>query len=340
MRILNVLVTGIGGPTAQGILKGLTSLEDVFIVGADRRAQTTGNHFCDKTYRIPSHRNPAAYKEKIQEIVHKEKIDAIFPSLHEEIDIYKEFREDLPAYVALPASENYSILQDKEQVYKHLEKEGCTTYIPKYFGFQSNEELLSIREKHFPEGAPIVVKQVNGHGSLGFAILMDRPQYLEAMKQGKNKVIQFRDYMDLHYSDRRIAMDHLEGDEYSVDVFIHEGKVIVAVPRLRHGVSNGIVLDGLVVKHEELIEVATIISEKLARSGFMNLQFMHDGNGYKLTDINPRFCGSQVMSLGASVNFPSLFLHYNVKKEYVEVNPLWNTRMMRYRETVFFHDEE
>lgn len=340
MKTLNVLVTGIGGPTAQGILKGLTSLEDVYIIGADRREKTTGNHFCDKTYRVPSLHDPKAYQNKIKEIVHKEKMDAIFPSLHEEIEAYEAFRDEISAHVALPDSDYYSVLQDKEKVYQTLQEKGLSEYVPRYFGFQSNEELVSIREKHFPKGTPIVVKQVNGHGSLGFAILLDRPQYLEAMKQGRNKVIQFHDYLDLNHTDRRIAMDYLEGDEYSVDIYLHEGKVIVAVPRLRHGVSNGIVLDGLVVEHEGLIEASTEICEQLVTSGFMNLQFMHDGHGYKLTDINPRFCGSQVMSLGAGVNFPSLVLQYNVKKEPVEVQPLWNTRMMRYRETVFFHDED
>ncbi len=59
---------------------------------------------------------------------------------------------------------------------------------------------------------------------------------------------------------------------------------------------------------------------------------------FEQTDINPRFCGSQVRSLGANVNFPYLFLQYNVLGEYVTPEPIWNMRMIRYRENVFIRD--
>ncbi|MFP3360457.1 ATP-grasp domain-containing protein, partial [Planococcus sp. SIMBA_143] len=89
-------------------------------------------------------------------------------------------------------------------------------------------------------------------------------------------------------------------------------------------------LDGIVVNHEDLIQASKDITESLVEDGFINIQFMKSDTGYKLTDINPRFCGSQVMSLGANVNFPSLFIEYLPLGNEVPVEPVWNTRMLRF----------
>ncbi|GAB3049504.1 ATP-grasp domain-containing protein [Virgibacillus ainsalahensis] len=181
---------------------------------------------------------------------------------------------------------------------------------------------------------------MNGNGALGFAILTNRENYLKAIKEGKNKIYNMDDYCEVPSMERRIVMEYLKGTEYSVDVYIHNGKVIVAVPRERTQVSNGIVLDGTVVFNEELIQAATEITECVATSGFINLQFITTDDGYQLTDINARFGGSHVMSLGAGVNFPYLFLQYELLGEHVTVNPQWNTRMIRYRDHYFIPDEE
>lgn len=339
MKKMNVLITGIGGPTAQGVLRGLKEKEDVHIVGADRRSVTAGNLFCDNVYKIPRYTDTEAYKKAISDIVAKENIDAVFPCLHEEIEVYEEFKNELQAEVALPKSMIFNVLLNKEKTYQYLEEKGFSPYIPKYYGFNDTNELKEIIKENFQGKRFVVAKQVEGHGSLGFAILTDRQNYLQSVKEGKPRVINIEDYCDISYPKRRIAMDYLGGKEFSVDVFLHDGKVITAVPRERTGVSNGIVLDGMVICNEWLIQASTEIAECLAVNGFLNLQFIATEEGYKLTDINPRFCGSQVMSLGANVNFPYLFLQFNILKEKVAVTPRWNTRMLRYREVHFIYND-
>jgi len=37
MKNITVLVTSIGGPVAQGVLKGLNEIENIRIIGGDRR---------------------------------------------------------------------------------------------------------------------------------------------------------------------------------------------------------------------------------------------------------------------------------------------------------------
>lgn len=339
MKNIKVLVTGIGGPTAQGVLRGFLEKDNVYVVGADRREVTSGNQFCDKTYTIPRFSDLNAYKHAIKGIVEEEEIDAVFPALHEEIEIFHEFREELDAEVALPKSEHFDVLVDKEKAYQFLEKNGLRQYIPKYVGFSNTDELRPIIKESFPDDARVVVKQISGYGALGFAILTDRPTYLKALKEGKSKIVNIDDYCDIPSTDRRLAMEYLGGTEYSVDVFVHNGKVVVAVPRERTGVSSGIVLDGKVIYNEELIQAATAITECLVTDGFINLQFFSSDEGYKLTDINARFCGSQVMGLGAGVNFPYLFVQYNVLGEKEKVTPRWNTRMIRFRDHFYVYED-
>ncbi|MGM0896746.1 MAG: ATP-grasp domain-containing protein [Bacillota bacterium] len=339
MRTINVLVTGIGGPTAQGILRGFLGKDNVHVIGVDRRAITSGNQFCDKTYTIPRFSEVQAYKEAIKDIVVQEAIDVVFPALHEEIEIFREFRTELDTMVALPESEYFDMLVDKEKVYQFLKEKGLHRYIPKHVGFSNIDELKPIVEKEFPTEEYIVVKQVHGYGALGFAVLTNRENYLKALGEGKSKIVNIDDYCDIPSNDRRLVMEYLEGTEFSVDVFVHDGKVVVAVPRERTGVSNGIVLDGKVIYNKELIEAATEITECLVTDGFINLQFFSSEHGYQLTDVNARFCGSQVMGLGAGVNFPYLFIQYKLLGENEEVSPRWNTRMIRFRDHFFVYED-
>lgn len=66
-------------------------MKNVRIIGADRREFTSGNQFCDEIYQIPRYTNVDVYKNAILDIVKKEKIDIIFPSLHEETEYRENF---------------------------------------------------------------------------------------------------------------------------------------------------------------------------------------------------------------------------------------------------------
>jgi carbamoyl-phosphate synthase large subunit len=340
MSTINVLVTGIGGPIAQGLIQGLKKRQDVTVIGVDRRTVTAGHQFCDRTYRVPRYTNVEAYLDRLNEIIEKEGIDVIFPSLHEEVNIFHENRDTLKPLIALPTSRDFDVLMHKEHVYQKLESMGHGKYIPKYRGFNTEEELKEINSSLFSDDSHFVVKTVDSYASLGFAILTSKENYLDALKNGKKHTIDFEDYCRIiDPSERKLAMELITGQEYSVDIYLHRGKVVVAVPRERTGVSNNIVLDGMVVNHEGLIQASKDITESLVEDGFINIQFMKSDTGYKLTDINPRFCGSQVMSLGANVNFPSLFIEYLHLGNEVPVEPVWNTRMLRFRDQIFVHED-
>ena len=337
--MINVLVTGIGGPTAQGVMHGLINKKNISIIGTDRREVNAGIPLCDSFYQIPSVANLAEYKKTIRDIIAKENIEVIFPSLHEEIEIYHTFRKELDVVVATPDSDILPILIDKTKVYQYLENTSLKEYIPKYAGFSNTEELKQVIDEYFSEDEFIVAKQTSAHGALGFALLTDRQTYLNGLEAGKKNLVALDDYYEIEHSGGEMVMEYLDGQEYSVDIYVFEGEVITVVPRERSGVSSGIVLDGKVVYKEELIQIASSVSQELIRTGFINLQFITKGNSYKLTDVNPRFCGSQVMSIGAEVNFPYLLIQYQLLNETPSVDPQWGTRMIRYRDQFFIQEK-
>lgn len=342
MKQLNVLVTGIGGPIAQGILMGLKKLDSINIVGVDRRSLTSGHHFCDKTYQIPRYSNKIAYKKAILEIIDKEEIIAVFPGLHPEVKIFSTFINKIPAEVAIPKSSVFSVLENKVKTYHYLEDQGFDHYLPKYHSFYGNHELRQIISKHFSKETYIVVKNAEAYGAIGSAILTNHAHYIEAIDRNQNQMMAFEDYYSLPSCEgvERFIMPFIDAKEYSVDLFLHKGEVIVAVPRIRAGVSNGLVIEGEVIYDQELIQAASEIAKTLANEGFVNLQFFKTANGLKLIDVNPRFAGSQVMSLGAGVNFPEIFLNYQVLGNEMTIQPKWNTKMFRYRVPVFYQEEE
>lgn len=338
MKRINVLITAVGGPTGLGILKCLQNIDNIRLIGADIKINNAGYSFCEKIYCVPRITDIENYKREIVKIIETEKIDVIFPTLQDEISIYQEFRKQIKSEVALPISDNLEILVDKVKLYEFLENTKLEAIIPKYFAFQYNNELKELVDKNFSKEKYVCVKDVQGHGGLGVAILTNRENFLKAIKSGNNKIFNFTDYFDVNSDNKRMVMEYLNGQEYSVDVLLHHGEVIVTVPRKRKRVSNGVVIEGTVEFNEEIINLAKAVAKIIARNGFINLQFINSAKGYKLTDVNARFCGSQVMSYGAGVNFPHLFIQYNLLNDHVSVSPKWNTEMIRYWESSFFND--
>ncbi|WP_343753174.1 ATP-grasp domain-containing protein [Alkalibacterium iburiense] len=195
-----------------------------------------------------------------------------------------------------------------------------------------------MKADHFPNEKHIIVKEVEGYGATGFALLTDREEFLQAIRKQQTRIYDIEDYVEAAPERRRLVMKQLEKPEYSVDTFVHNGQMVIAVPRNRSGVSSGLVIEGSVVKQEELIAISKEIVELFVDDGFINLQFMKEDGQFKLTDVNPRFCGSQIMSLGAGVNFPELFLKYTLTDSRPIPEPIWNTRMYRYRDSYFYHE--
>ena len=334
MKKVKVLVTAVGGPTAIGVMKCLMNQEDIELIGTDMRKESAGNAFCRKIYPVHSCKDPA-YKDDILSIVKKESIDAVIPTMQDEISLFHDF--DPGAWTALPESDHTECLTDKQKMYELLQND-LPDIIPFYIPFTENDELNTIYADYFLNSKVFCVKATNSHGGLGFAVLSGDEETLIQALENHRTVIPVDLFSKTKSKGRMLAMEYLQGQEYSVDILLNRGEVIACVPRLRSRVSTGIVIEGTVEKNDALIDLASRVAKRLIRSGFINLQFFVNGQTVKLIDLNARFCGSQVHSYGAGVNFPYLLLEQHFYGRVGPVRPKWNTRIIRYWESVFFND--
>ncbi|PRO65340.1 hypothetical protein C6I21_09255 [Alkalicoccus urumqiensis] len=318
-------------------MRGLREIDGVTIIGCDRRQVNAGRPFCDRFYQISSVHDEDQYILDIQRIVQEENVDLVFPSLHEEIDIYHRRRGEIPSRSIAPVTQSVNRMTDKGEAYAFMEAHGMKKHIPRYTLFHTNEELRKALMR-FSDTRYTVAKDTNAHGALGFALLTDKEGYLQALSEGKKSVVWEEDYAAIPHHGRKMLMEYLAGQEYSVDMYLHRGKACAVIPRRRSGVASGIVLDGVVVEDQQLMKLAEEVGTLFMTDGFLNLQFMEQDGEYLLTDLNPRFCGSQIMSLGAGVNFPEIALRCSLDGECPEISPKWNTRMVRYRDQFFMEE--
>ncbi|HEX4886525.1 MAG TPA: ATP-grasp domain-containing protein [Luteibaculaceae bacterium] len=104
----------------------------------------------------------------------------------------------------------------------------------------------------------------------------------------------------------------IEGVEYSVDAYVSMRTLepVVIVPRKRLETLGGEAVKSITIKDTELIHLAKDILVKLTLKGPITLQFIQEVSSgtYYLTEINPRFGGGVVTSVGAGANIPELLL--------------------------------
>ncbi len=80
----SVLVTGIGGNVAQGVLRILRDIDlDLTVIGTNTRELSAGNHLCDAVYRVPLAVD-AAYPDALRRICEKHGVALIVPCTDDE----------------------------------------------------------------------------------------------------------------------------------------------------------------------------------------------------------------------------------------------------------------
>lgn len=335
---IRVLITAIGGPTGYGVLKCLENKPDIYIVGVDADENCYSAGKCDAFCVVPRINSDRFFNE-IMKIIESYNIDIVIPTLQDELCLFEKIKEQVK--VVIPYNVSINKLLDKIEIYSLMNEKKLTEMIPKYELITNIDEYKSgLKRLGYPE-KKVCIKPINGHGGIGFKIVAELEEVAKNFfNKQYNQMItsdEIERILSISFEKTFILMEYLPGEEYSVDVLSKDSELIVAVPRKRERVSNGIVIGGKVEKNEMLLEAAKDIVKAFNLNNFVNLQFRLDAQGKpKLIDLNPRFCGSQIMSLGAGINFPYL----NIKmlmEEKLEINePNWNVSMTRYWESYFY----
>jgi len=265
------------------------------IVAADCSYTAPALYIADKKYLLPMISDPQ-YISSIIEVCNKEKISLIVPTIDTELLIlaeYKKYIELKSNAKVLISNENIiKICRDKKETQKFLE-----TYnfgVPKMYTFceMENENLKF----------PLFIKPKSGSSSIN------------AYKVNNNKELKL--YLELIKDP--IVQDFIEGEEYTVDVFLDfNSNIITVVPRLRLATRSGEILKGKIIKDKDIINDVKRLMMVLKPIGHITVQLMKTKKGIQYIEINPRFGGGAPMSIKSGAdsceNLYKLLMNYDLE---------------------------
>jgi hypothetical protein len=165
---MNILITGIGGPTPRSIAKTIrTYNENNKIIGADSQHKALGffmDGLVDKTYILPRADDPG-YWEAVKELISTEAIDLAFVQPETEVIQWAKYYEEngnYPVPVLIPPLSLSESLVDKSIMSDLFEG---TAYIPKTLKItQENPKFSSVGKE---VGYPNWIRATTGSGGLG-----------------------------------------------------------------------------------------------------------------------------------------------------------------------------
>lgn len=280
---LKVLVTGAGSLLGQGIIRALqaSSLRPT-IVAVDPNPLAAGLYWVKAPYVVP----PVAedgYLRRIEEILSRERPDAVLIGTDVELSVFAEHRERLArergARVVVSSPEVVAIADDKWKTYQFLRANrlGCPdSCLP------GDEGALVERV-----GFPLVVKPRVGARSKGVWLAHDWTELRAALASGPGLIVQ-----------QRVGGDDTE---YTAGALCFEGRYAGSIV-MRRELRDGNTYRAFVDEYPELNRAVRAWTETLKPMGPVNFQFRLDEGRPKVFEINARFSGTTPLRAHAGFN--------------------------------------
>lgn len=270
---MKIIVTAAGGPSGLCFAHSLRKIPSVRLTGINAERDPSAEKFFHAFYQVPLASHPE-YLDAVRSIALREGADYIIPFVDEEVLLLSAVRDTLPCKVLVSPFETVAITGNKRRTYERLAK-----YLPRRF------------DKSDVRAFPIFAKPHVGRGGRGIAVIRNEGDLTP-------------------YSDAtHIFQDLLQPPEVSVDtLFDFDGNLILAVPRLRAKIDQGISVSGVVFHDAALHAVVMEIAKLLKFEGPVNFQFMHGSDGFILTEINARGSGGMGITVHAGADIPKFCL--------------------------------
>jgi FMN phosphatase YigB (HAD superfamily) len=273
--MLTVLVVSGGGFQGLGLLSALRTLHPVRAVVADLYADSPGLYLADAYHQVPPVASGSEFEDAIARIAEAEGVRLVLPATAIELDALARLAPRLEAMgvaVAVSSADVLRLAADKRLLYAELGARGFPV-LP----------LVDPQQADAP--FPLIGKPAGGWGSRGVVIARDAA----ALARDWSK----------HLADGYVWQRRLDPcRELSVDFAIDfAGRASAPGVRLRVRTSGGF---AIVTDTTESKPVMRWTDEFIAWArglggrGAFNLQFLEQGGGVWLSDVNPRFGTSAV----------------------------------------------
>ncbi|WP_164525486.1 ATP-grasp domain-containing protein [Siminovitchia acidinfaciens] len=345
-----VLLTGVGSPSAPGVIKSLRSARNHHfkIVGMDIDPDVATKAMVDKFFVGPE-ATSSHFIEECLTLCRAEKVDVILPLVSMELPRFSKNKQRFKGMgIEVSVSEHSSLIKamNKGKLFQALKDKKIS--VPQSITVHTVDQLRkAIYDLGYPN-RPVCMKPTVSDGSRGFRILDSQKNRLEHLFYEKpdSSYISVQELLDMlkdaYDIPETIVMEYLPHEEYSVDILANQGEVIIAIPRLREKITDGISVKSLIVKEDDVIEYTSRIVKELGLHGNIGVQVRRDQNHQpKILEINPRIQGTIVHCTAAGVNLPYLAIKLakNMAINPEECTVQWGTRMRRYWDEVYFDSD-
>jgi carbamoyl-phosphate synthase large subunit len=273
-------------------------------------------HLVDKCYRVPKCGSPDFIPE-LMRIGQSEGVRLIIPTIDTELSVLAGARRRFlrqAISVAVSDPETIQIACDKKETHRWLVA----------------NQFSTVRQ-----GVPA---RVLANTSRWAFPLIAKPRFGSA-SAGLMKVTSFRQLEELaENKSEYIVQEFAHGEEYTINVFIENGRCVCAVPHKRIEARGGEVSKGLTSRNTNLMELGMEIAEKLPGArGALNVQCFVDSSGNsKVIEINARFGGGFPLANRAGAKFPRWMLESLLCRRSTATSE-WedNLLMLRYDSAIF-----
>lgn len=341
---MRVLLTGAGAPGAAGIIQCLQKARELDLWCCDASADASGKYILKKFFTIPK-ASDKNFIPGLLKAAQAHKIDLILPLVTRELLLLaknKKKFEDAGIRVITSSAKTLKIANNKARLYEFLRAKNIN--VPEFVVVSTYEEFKAgVKKLGYPKKR-VTFKPAVSNGSRGFRIIdntVDKAHLLWNEKPNNtfisfaeiNGIIQKQPVKDL------LLSEYLPGEEYSVDCLADNGKCILAIPRLRSRILNGISVGGEFIENKDIIEYSRQIIEAIGLHGNIGIQVKKAVDGtYKILEINPRVQGTIVTNLAAGANMPLLAVQQELGKK---INPAkvkikWGLKFVRVWKEIYY----
>lgn len=263
------------------------------VITVDYDIHSPALFFSHRHYKVPLVLEPE-YLLQIRDIVKKEKINLIIPTIDQELMLWAEHKEEfqqLGVRASISPLDTIVVCNDKWDTFNFFKEHRIPfprTYLP---------ETLTYSMDY-----PLFIKPRQGRGSVDSYIV-----------KNKKELDFFVDYVKAP-----LVQDYLTGKEFTVDAFYSEsGTLISCVPRYRLVIRSGVSDRGRTFKNKELTRWVQKIGQLMKFEGAVNIQGKICKQKLSFFEINPRFSGGIQLSTAAGPNFAE-FLVREIQGETLE----------------------
>lgn len=256
----NVLVTGIGGNVAQGILRIIQSqFPDINLIGTDINQFSPGHYYVNDFVKVP-YAEDSAYKSIVESICKEKNIDLIIPGTDFEAYYLQSFRLDTK--VLASSSESQKIFLDKYLTYENFSKSD----IPFAKSFKCPDY------KNELDG--VIVKPAQGRGSRGLHINPENPS---------------------SFSDEYIVQEYIEGKEITSAFYVTNDQNLLGPITFERELTNGMTSECQTILDydDQLKSIAQKIKDNFEMLGPFNIQARINKDDKVIPfEINCRYSGT------------------------------------------------